>query len=199
MKTIKQFLIDYSRDVISGEIVACEKHTWACERFLNNMDIHVTAEDQAHWDDTVRQFKAHNYNQDRHISAAERKVWNGSVSYANITLKNGAVAGTRTPIYTKWGPFLILRGHVKTEPEIIFGSIPAAYVPTGGAVVSIALSGTGGTANLIVYDNGDLKTKYLNPADSSKLSGGYYIDVPIGFQEGGTTWFRFMNTIKISF
>ncbi|WP_258729574.1 phage baseplate upper protein [Bacillus atrophaeus] len=153
----------------------------------NNTDIHVTAEDQAHWDDTVRQLKAHNYNQDRHISAAERKVWNGSVSYANITLKNGAVAGTRTPIYAKWGPFLILRGHVKTEPEIIFGSIPAAYVPTGGAVVSIALSGTGGTANLIVYDNGDLKIKYPNPADSSKLSGGYYIDVPIGFQEGGTT------------
>ncbi|WP_430743036.1 phage baseplate upper protein [Bacillus atrophaeus] len=153
----------------------------------NNMDIHVTAEDQAHWDDTVRQFKAHNYNQDRHISAAERKVWNGSVSYANITLKNGAVAGTRTPIYAKWGPFLILRGHVKTEPEIIFGSIPAAYVPVGGAVVSIALSGTGGTANLIVYENGDLKIKYPNPADSSKLSGGYYIDVPIGFQEGGTT------------
>ncbi|MCY8946225.1 BppU family phage baseplate upper protein [Bacillus atrophaeus] len=153
----------------------------------NNMDIHVTAEDQAHWDDTVRQFKGHNYNQDRHISAAERKVWNGSVSYANITLKNGAVAGTRTPIYAKWGPFLILRGHVKTEPEIIFGSIPAAYVPVGGAVVSIALSGTGGTANLIVYENGDLKIKYPNPADSSKLSGGYYIDVPIGFQEGGTT------------
>ncbi|WP_258729333.1 phage baseplate upper protein [Bacillus atrophaeus] len=152
----------------------------------NNMDIHVTAEDQAHWDDTVRQFKAHNYNQDRHISAAERKVWNGSVSYANITLKNGAVAGTRTPIYAKWGPFLILRGHVKTEPEIIFGSIPAAYVPVGGAVVSIALSGTGGTANLIVYENGDLKIKYPNPADSSKLPGGYYIDVPIGFQEGGT-------------
>ncbi|GED01384.1 MULTISPECIES: phage baseplate upper protein [Bacillus] len=153
----------------------------------NNTDIHVTAEDHAHWDDTVRQFKAHNYNQDRHISAAERKVWNGSVSYANITLKNGAVAGTRTPIYAKWGPFLILRGHVKTEPEIIFGSIPAAYVPVGGAVVSIALSGTGGTANLIVYENGDLKIKYPNPADSSKLSGGYYIDVPIGFQEGGTT------------
>ncbi|QHL55816.1 hypothetical protein C7M23_02942 [Bacillus subtilis] len=35
MKTIKQFLIDYSRDVISGEIEACEKHIWACERFLN--------------------------------------------------------------------------------------------------------------------------------------------------------------------
>lgn len=32
MKTIKQFLIDYSREVISGEIVACEKHIWTCER-----------------------------------------------------------------------------------------------------------------------------------------------------------------------
>ncbi|WP_258729659.1 phage baseplate upper protein [Bacillus atrophaeus] len=138
-------------------------------------------------DELLRQFTAHNYNQERHISAAERKTWNGAATYANIMLKNGAVAGTRTPIYTKWGPFLILRGHVKTEPEIIFGSIPAAYVPTGGAVVSIALSGTGGTANLIVYENGDLKIKYPNPADSSKLSGGYYIDVPIGFQEGGTT------------
>ncbi|MGM0747082.1 MAG: phage baseplate upper protein [Bacillota bacterium] len=138
-------------------------------------------------DELLLQFTAHNYNQDRHISAAERKVWNGAVTYANILLKNGAAAGTRTPMYAKWGPFLILRGHVKTEPEIIFGSIPAAYVPVGGAVVSIALSGTGGTANLIVYENGDLKIKYPNPADSSKLPGGYYIDVPIGFQEGGTT------------
>ncbi|MED1122459.1 phage baseplate upper protein [Bacillus atrophaeus] len=138
-------------------------------------------------DELLRQFTAHNYNQERHISAADRKTWNGAATYANIMLKNGAAAGTRTPIYAKWGPFLILRGHVKTEPEIIFGSIPAAYVPVGGAVVSIALSGTGGTANLIVYENGDLKIKYPNPADSSKLPGGYYIDVPIGFQEGGTT------------
>ncbi|WP_340640650.1 phage baseplate upper protein [Bacillus atrophaeus] len=152
----------------------------------NNTDIHVTAEDQAYWDDMTRQFKAHNYNQERHISAAERTKWNGVVTYANITLKNGAAAGTRTPIYAKWGPFLILRGHVKTDPEIIFGSIPAIYVPAGGAVVSVALSGTGGTANLIVYENGDLKIKYPNPADSSKLPGGFYIDVPIGFQEGGT-------------
>ncbi len=43
----------------------------------NNTDIHVTAEDQAYWDDMTRQFKAHNYNQERHISAVERKTWNG--------------------------------------------------------------------------------------------------------------------------
>ncbi|KUP33266.1 hypothetical protein AU387_11015 [Bacillus halotolerans] len=107
-------------------------------------------------------------------------------SYANITLKNGATAGTRTPIYAKWGPLTLLRGHVKTEPEIIFGSIPSSYAPIGGAVVTVPLSGTGGTANLIVYENGDLKIKYPDPADSSKLGGGYYIDVVIGFQEGGT-------------
>ncbi|WP_345806133.1 hypothetical protein [Bacillus subtilis] len=104
-------------------------------------------------------------------------------SYANITLKNGATAGTRTPIYAKWGAFLLLRGHVRTDPEIIFGSIPSSMVPAGGAVATVSLSGTGGTANLIVYENGDLKIKYPDPTDSSKL-GGYYIDVVIGYQEG---------------
>nr|WGE00939.1 hypothetical protein P5644_04870 [Bacillus velezensis] len=76
-------------------------------------------------DELLRQFTAHNYNQERHISAAERKTWNGDAAYANIMLKNGAAAGTRTPMYAKWGAFLILRGHVKTDAEIIFGSIPA--------------------------------------------------------------------------
>ncbi|ASB66937.1 hypothetical protein S101413_03520 [Bacillus velezensis] len=150
----------------------------------NNTDIHVTAEDQAYWDDMTRQFKAHNYNQERHISAVERKTWNGAATYANIMLKNGAAAGTRTPMYAKWGPFILLRGHVRTDAEIIFGSIPAAYAPAGGSTVP--LSGTGGTANLIIYDNGDLKIKYPDPADSSKMGGGYYLDVVVGFQEGGT-------------
>ncbi|MBM7029103.1 phage baseplate upper protein [Bacillus velezensis] len=152
----------------------------------SNTDIHVTAEDQAYWDDMTRQFKAHNYNQERHISAAERKTWNGAATYANIMLKNGATAGTRTPMYAKWGAFLILRGHVKTDAEIIFGSIPAAYAPAGGSVITVPLSGTGGTANLIIYDDGDLKIKYPDPADSSKTGGGYYLDVVVGFQEGGT-------------
>ncbi|MFJ1241408.1 phage baseplate upper protein [Bacillus amyloliquefaciens] len=152
----------------------------------SNTDIHVTAEDQAYWDDMTRQFKAHNYNQERHTSAAERKIWNGAATYANIMLKNGAAAGTRTPMYARWGAFLILRGHVKTDAEIIFGSIPAAYAPAGGSVITVPLSGTGGTANLIIYDNGDLKIKYPDPADSSRMGGGYYLDVVVGFQEGGT-------------
>ncbi|PRS02450.1 hypothetical protein C6W24_00290 [Bacillus atrophaeus] len=137
-------------------------------------------------DELLRQFTAHNYNQERHISAAERKTWNGAATYANIMLKNGAAAGTRTPIYAKWGPLILLRGHVRTEPEIIFGSIPAEYAPAGGGVYTVPLSGTGGTANLIIYDNGDLKIKYPDPADSSKMGGGYYLDVVVGFQEGGT-------------
>ncbi|ARW39817.1 phage baseplate upper protein [Bacillus amyloliquefaciens] len=137
-------------------------------------------------DELLRQFTAHSYNQERHISAAERKTWNGTAAYANIMLKNGAAAGIRTPMYAKWGAFLILRGHVKTDAEIIFGSIPAAYAPAGGSVITVPLSGTGGTANLIIYDNGDLKIKYPDPADSSKMGGGYYLDVVVGFQEGGT-------------
>ncbi|MED4374082.1 terminase large subunit, partial [Bacillus licheniformis] len=44
MNTIKQFMIDYSRDVISGEIVACEKHIWACQRFLNDIKREGTRE-----------------------------------------------------------------------------------------------------------------------------------------------------------
>ncbi|KAF1681266.1 terminase large subunit [Bacillus sp. SKDU12] len=51
MKTIKQFLIDYSRDVISGEIVACEKHIWACERFLNDVSREGTREFSYVFDD----------------------------------------------------------------------------------------------------------------------------------------------------
>ncbi len=109
-----------------------------------------------------------------------------AATYANIMLKNGATAGTRTPIYAKWGPLILLRGHVKTDAEIIFGSIPAEYAPAGGSVITVPLSGTGGTANLIIYDNGDLKIKYPDPADSSKMGGGYYLDVVVGFQEGGT-------------
>lgn len=152
---------------------------------LNDTSVHVTAEDQAYWDDMTRQFKDHNENQERHISVAERKTWNGAAKFANITLKNGATVGTRTPIYAKWGALLLLRGHVRTDPEIIFGSIPSSMVPVGGAVATVSLSGTGGTANLVIYDNGDLKIKYPDPTDSSKL-GGYYIDVVTGYQEGAT-------------
>ena len=155
------------------------------DNHLNDTNVHVTAEDQAYWNDMTQQFKDHNENPERHISVDERKTWNGAITYANIMLKNGATVGTRTPIYAKWGALLVLRGHVRTDPEIIFGSIPSSMVPAGGTVATVSLSGTGGTANLIIYDNGDLKIKYPDPADSSKL-GGYYIDVVVGFQKGDT-------------
>lgn len=51
MKTIKQFLIDYSRDVISGEIVACEKHVWACQRFLEDIKKEATENFPYYFDD----------------------------------------------------------------------------------------------------------------------------------------------------
>ena len=35
---IKQFLIDYSLDVLDGEVIACQKHKWACQRFLRDVE-----------------------------------------------------------------------------------------------------------------------------------------------------------------
>ena len=35
---LRQFLIDYSNDVINGEVVACQKHKWSCKRFLRDIE-----------------------------------------------------------------------------------------------------------------------------------------------------------------
>lgn len=35
---LKQWLIEYSHDVLNGDIIACEKHKWACLRFLNDIE-----------------------------------------------------------------------------------------------------------------------------------------------------------------
>lgn len=35
---IKEELIKYSKDVLEGQIIACEKHKWACKRFLNDLE-----------------------------------------------------------------------------------------------------------------------------------------------------------------
>ncbi|WP_026486815.1 terminase large subunit [Caldanaerobius polysaccharolyticus] len=35
---LKKELIQYSEDVLSGKIIACQKHKWACERFLKDME-----------------------------------------------------------------------------------------------------------------------------------------------------------------
>jgi phage terminase large subunit-like protein len=41
---IRQWMIDYCHDVLNGEVVACEKHQWACQRFLNDIEREGTQE-----------------------------------------------------------------------------------------------------------------------------------------------------------
>jgi phage terminase large subunit-like protein len=42
--SLKQWLIDYSHDVIDGRIIACQKHKWACVRFLRDIEREGTDE-----------------------------------------------------------------------------------------------------------------------------------------------------------
>lgn len=42
--SLKQWLIDYSHDVIEGRIIACQKHKWACMRFLRDIEREGTDE-----------------------------------------------------------------------------------------------------------------------------------------------------------
>ncbi|GCD83678.1 terminase [Parageobacillus thermoglucosidasius] len=41
---LKQWMIDYCHDVLSGEIIACQKHKWACQRFLRDIEREGTDE-----------------------------------------------------------------------------------------------------------------------------------------------------------
>lgn len=41
---LKKELIDYSKDVVEGKIIACQKHKWSCERFLKDIEREGTAE-----------------------------------------------------------------------------------------------------------------------------------------------------------
>jgi phage terminase large subunit-like protein len=41
---LKQWMIDYCHDVLSGEIIACQKHKWACQRFLRDIKREGTEE-----------------------------------------------------------------------------------------------------------------------------------------------------------
>jgi phage terminase large subunit-like protein len=41
---LRQELIDYSHQIIDGEVVACQKHKWACERFLRDLEREGTDE-----------------------------------------------------------------------------------------------------------------------------------------------------------
>lgn len=40
----KQWVIEYSHDVLNGDVIACEKHKWSCLRFLNDIEREGTEE-----------------------------------------------------------------------------------------------------------------------------------------------------------
>ena len=42
--TLLEVLIDYSERVLEGEIIACQKHKWACQRFLQDVKRQGTEE-----------------------------------------------------------------------------------------------------------------------------------------------------------
>lgn len=42
--TIKERLIEYSQNIVDDKIIACQKHKWACERFLNDVKREGTKE-----------------------------------------------------------------------------------------------------------------------------------------------------------
>src|SRR5690625_3595172 len=37
MSSLRDVLIEYSEEVINDDVIACEKHKWACHRFLNDI------------------------------------------------------------------------------------------------------------------------------------------------------------------
>ncbi|RAP29056.1 hypothetical protein C2W64_04003 [Brevibacillus laterosporus] len=54
---IKQYLIDYSLDIVAGEVVACDKHMWACSRFLDD----INNEGTEHFPYVFDEEKAHRF------------------------------------------------------------------------------------------------------------------------------------------
>ena len=44
MSAFRDYLIEYSNDVINGDIIACQKHKWACMRFLRDIEREGTEE-----------------------------------------------------------------------------------------------------------------------------------------------------------
>lgn len=49
--TIKQELIEYAKDCINGDIPSCQKHTWACQRFLRDLERVGTDDFPYFWDE----------------------------------------------------------------------------------------------------------------------------------------------------
>ncbi|CAI6266564.1 BppU-N domain-containing protein [Bacillus subtilis] len=98
-----------------------------------------------------------------------------SVPWLNATYKNGAKTGDRQLQFKKVADALHLTGHIVTDREVVFASIPSSYAPSKGVMELVAVSGITGMSKLIVFPSGDLKLTGLMANDSSKVTG-YYID-----------------------
>ncbi|MCY8424984.1 BppU family phage baseplate upper protein [Bacillus vallismortis] len=98
-----------------------------------------------------------------------------NVPWLNATYKNGAKTGDRQLQFKKVAGALHLTGHIVTDREVVFASIPSSYAPSKGVMELVAVSGITGQSKLIVFPSGDLKLTGLMANDSSKVTG-YYID-----------------------
>ncbi|WEZ22043.1 BppU family phage baseplate upper protein [Bacillus subtilis] len=101
-----------------------------------------------------------------------------SITWQNVTLKNGAATGERIFQYVKWGNLLLLRGHITASREVVCGTIPSDRLPANGAVAMVPVSGTTGYSKLLIYANGDMKLTGIHSNNDSAVSG-YYMDVVV--------------------
>ncbi|WP_063623063.1 pyocin knob domain-containing protein [Bacillus halotolerans] len=98
-----------------------------------------------------------------------------SVTWQNVTLKNGAATGDRPFQYAKWGNLLLLRGHITANREVVCGTIPSERLPENGAVVNVPVSGTTGYSKLFIHTSGDMKLSGIHSNNNSNVTG-YYMD-----------------------
>ncbi|MFE6230890.1 pyocin knob domain-containing protein [Bacillus subtilis] len=101
-----------------------------------------------------------------------------SVTWQNVTLKNGAATGDRPFQYAKWGNLLLLRGHITANREVVCGTIPSDRLPEKGAVVMVPVSGTTGYSKLFIHTSGDMKLSGIHSNNNSNVTG-YYMDIVI--------------------
>ncbi|OIK22571.1 hypothetical protein [Bacillus amyloliquefaciens] len=101
-----------------------------------------------------------------------------NVPWINVPYKNGAKSGDRPLQYRKVGNTLHLNGHVLTDREVVFGSVPSSCAPAKGVVTMVAASGTTGYSKIIIYSNGDLKLTGIM-ANIENNVNGYYIDLVV--------------------
>ncbi|WP_415272674.1 pyocin knob domain-containing protein [Bacillus siamensis] len=101
-----------------------------------------------------------------------------NVPWINVPYKNGAKSGDRPLQYRKVGNTLHLNGHVLTDREVVFGSVPSSCAPAKGVVTMVAASGTTGYSKIVIYSNGDMKLTGIM-ANIENNVNGYYIDLVV--------------------